>query len=70
MLAAHFGYLAFLSMMYIMRHTPLGKLFKEESVQCCSGRADLKKCRPLPDMKGTVYSMISSTACIRSSPFI
>ena len=36
-----------------MRHTPLGKLFKEESVQCCSGRADLKKCRPLPDMKGT-----------------
>ena len=25
---------------------------------------------PLPDMKGTVYSMISSTACIRSSPFI
>ena len=39
---------------YALKPLPLGK--KDMTTQ--------------PDMKGTVYSMISSTACIRSSPFI
>ncbi|KGF46064.1 hypothetical protein HMPREF0661_09220 [Prevotella melaninogenica DNF00666] len=48
----------------------VGKTFQRGKRPVLLWQSRLKKCRPLPDMKGTVYSMISSTACIRSSPFI